>query len=682
MTESAWWPGADIADRTTGTGDGEMGGGEMGSRVRAFDWSATPLGPPQSWPPTLANVVTLLLDAGHPAMVVWGPELTTLYNDGFIPILGARHPCLGQPLRSVLAELWTEYQPLVEATLRGKSHYFVDRPVQTEDSAQPTRWFTFSWTPLRNAARHVMGFYCATLETTESVLRVEQERRDSLQALASTESRYQSLFNSIDEGFCIVEMKFAPDGEALDYRFVEINPAFENQTGLHEAKGTWMRELEPAHEQYWFDTYGEVAKTGRSIRFVSHAEALGRWFSVNAFPVPDGVPPSQVAILFQDITERRRAELALREADRRKDEFIATLAHELRNPLAPIRSGLDIVKLKSGAASPLQSTIGIMERQLAHLVRLVDDLLDIGRISSGKLQLKNGPVRLQEVLDHTVQALHATKALHRHQLSIMAPADVPPVWGDFERLNQAFTNIVSNAIKYTDAGGRIRITLESQGRDVVARVADTGIGISAHELSRVFDLFWQVRSDHDRTGGGLGIGLSLVKKIVSLHGGQVSAESRGPGQGSIFTVRLPAIATQAEGVQPAPLHHSPGATTAKRILVADDNEDAARALAELLRCSGHEVFTAFNGEEAVESAVQLRPDVILLDIGMPVMDGMEAARQIRSRIRHPRPTLAALTGWGQDSDRQATIEAGFDHHLVKPASLDTLDEVLNAPLAR
>jgi PAS domain S-box-containing protein len=661
MSESAWWP---------------TGGGEMGSRIRAFDWTSTALGPPDSWSPALSNVVTLMLDASHAAMVAWGPDLTTIYNDEFIPILGTRHPCLGQPLRSVFAEIWEEYQPLVEATLRGQSQYFVDRPVAIATGAQATRWFTFSWTPLRNPGREIMGFYCATQETTEYILKSQNERRKTRKALAASESRYRSLFNSIDEGFCIVELKFDSQGRALDYRFLEINRAFEVQTGLHDAAGKWMRSLLPAHEQHWYDIYGEVAQSGRSVRFVSHAEALGRWFSVNAFPVGDQ-RPSPVAVLFQDISERRRAELALREADRHKDEFIATLAHELRNPLAPVRSGLEIVQLKTGVASPLKPTLDMMDRQLNHLVRLVEDLMDIGRINSGKLQLRHENIDLPTVLEHTVQALRATNALHRHQLTLAVSDEIPRVSGDFERLTQAFTNIISNAIKYTDAGGQIRVSIAAEGPEAVVSISDTGIGIPEQDLPRVFELFWQVRSHHDRAGGGLGIGLALVKEIVSLHGGQVFAESGGAGQGSTFIVRLPAVSAQVE----ADSYSAPrdiDAPIKRRILVADDNEDAAHALAELLKMSGHEVFTAFDGQEAVDSAIRHHPEVVLLDIGMPVMGGIEAAREIRLRLGHPAPTLVALTGWGQDADKSASDEAGFDYHLVKPVTLDMLNEVLNA----
>jgi PAS domain S-box-containing protein len=640
--------------------------GEMADRIRAFDWSRRSLGPADRWPVALRNVVDLMLDARHPVYIGWGPEICSLYNDAMIPILGHKHPALGAAYRDVFPEIWEEFAPLISATLRGEAQYFEDRPVPLAGrDDQPLSWFTFSFTPLRDDAGVIAGFYCGAYETTQRVREAMAARQNDKAARRASDVRYRALFNSIDEGFCVIEMAFDDAGNATDYRFIETNPAFEQQTGLSNAVGKWMRTLSPLLEQNWFDTYGRVARSGEPIRFVEHARALGRWFSVFAFRL--GTPQrNQVAVIFSDITERIEADTALRQADRRKDEFLATLAHELRNPLAPLRNGLEIARRATRGDLAVQPTIAMMDRQLRHLVRLVDDLLDVGRISSGKLELRREPLNLGKVLADSIEASRVDIEQRRHELVMHGEPRHLHVLGDPHRLKQVFTNLLSNACKYTEPQGRIRIEVLRQGGEALIRVTDSGVGIPESDVPRVFELFSQVRSHQPLHSGGLGIGLSLVRSLVTLHGGHVEASSGGTGQGSTFSVRLPLLnekpVIDAVTAQPAP-----AACTPRRVLIADDNVDSANTLAEILRLQGHEVFTANDGIEAIEKTHAQNPDAILLDLGMPRLDGIEAARRIRALPGGDAPLIVALTGWGQSSDRERTQAAGFDRHLVKPA---------------
>ena len=362
---------------------------------------------------------------------------------------------------------------------------------------------------------------------------------------------------------------------------------------------------------------------------------------------------------------RAQAELAL--ANRRKDEFLATLAHELRNPLAPIRNGLQITRLSTRNDETLQRVVAMMDRQLTHLVKLVDDLLDVARIGAGKIVLERRPVDVAEVLARSIERVRALLDERDHTLDVEVPAGSVMVDADAERLAQVFTNLLSNAAKYTERGGRVSVRLEVAGEEAVVQVADTGIGIAPEDLSHVFDLFSQARAPGGGAEGGLGIGLALVRKLVEIHGGSVTAHSDGWGRGCTMSVQLPLlrVASASEG----PSHVAPPAPAAagRTVVVADDNVDAADSLGMLLRFEGHDVTIVHDGEAAVAAVQARRPDVVVLDLGMPGMDGLEAAKRIRAMPGGHEVKLIALTGWGQDSDRARTREAGFDHHLVKPA---------------
>lgn len=358
---------------------------------------------------------------------------------------------------------------------------------------------------------------------------------------------------------------------------------------------------------------------------------------------------------------------ALKEADHRKDEFLATLAHELRNPLAPIRNGIKILRMTPEEGVARDVTL-MMDRQLTHLVRLIDDLLDVSRISQGKIDLRRAPMVLQEAVNAAIEASKPLIDEGRHHLIVDMPEE--PLWldADMTRIAQIVSNLINNSAKYTPDGGRIMLAVRSQDGRVSIIVADNGIGIPADMLPRVFDLFTQVERDSQRAQGGLGIGLALVRRLVQMHGGTIRAQSEGPGNGSAFTVELDLAPT------PANVGHSQEASAVQqsaeslKILVVDDNVSSAQTMGWMLEMLGHQVVLAHDGLAALEAAKQHSPDVILLDIGMPGMNGYDVARALRQDVRFKDTLLIAQTGWGQDRDRQEALAAGFNHHLVKPVS--------------
>jgi len=381
--------------------------------------------------------------------------------------------------------------------------------------------------------------------------------------------------------------------------------------------------------------------------------------------------------LQSEVAERARAEQALHEADRNKDEFLAMLAHELRNPLAPILNALQLMRMHPSEVQ-LQWAQEVIHRQLASLTRLVDDLLDVSRITRGKITLTREPLEVATLITRAVETIHPLVQERHHDLILQLAPGSLRVSGDATRLTQALGNVLGNAAKYTDRGGRIELTCERHGGEVEIRVRDNGIGIPAELLPRIFDLFTQLDRTSDYSSSGLGIGLALVRRIVEMHGGTVTAHSAGAGGGSEFVMRLPLLTdagAHADEHAEVPRNRRAPAVS-RRILLADDNADALESLATVLRLRGHEVYSAPNGAIALETAVRHMPEVALLDIGMPLLDGYEVARRIRAQEWGKSVTLVALTGWGQESDRRRSREAGFDTHLVKPLDLDRLTALL------
>jgi CheY-like chemotaxis protein len=365
---------------------------------------------------------------------------------------------------------------------------------------------------------------------------------------------------------------------------------------------------------------------------------------------------------------QQRAE-QLAEADRRKDEFLAMLGHELRNPLAPLKNAARLLTLRG---TPDAEVRGI-DRQVRQLARLVDDLLDVSRISRGKIMLQKEAVELAEVLERAVEISRPIIAARRHELAEVLPPEPVYLEADPTRLAQALANLLNNAAKYTPEGGHIRLTAERQGAEVVLRIRDNGVGITPEMLPRVFDLFVQADQTLDRSQGGLGLGLTLVKSLVELHGGRVEAFSEGLGKGSEFVVHLPVGATR---LTPVPSAGVKLGGAGSHVLVVDDNVDAADTLAMFLRVKGHEVRTANDGPSALELVGIYQPEVVLLDIGLPGMDGCEVARRLRDQTNYKPLLLVALTGYGRDEDCRRGVEAGFDHYLVKPVDPEELQMLL------
>ena len=534
---------------------------------------------------------------------------------------------------------------------------------------------TSSVNALRSPCGDFLGLVAIVLDTADS--------RQAAEKLRASEERYRTLFESMDQGFAIIDMLFDAAGKPADYRFLEMNAMFEQHTGLVDATGKTARELVPDLDDFWFDTYGRVALSGEAVRFESGAPAMGRWFEVYATRI-GGAGSHKVALLFSDITARKQVEDQLRrlaadlaEADRRKTEFLATLAHELRNPLAPIRSGLGVLRLSGDNPAALLKVREMMERQVGHMVHLIDDLLDVARISGGKLELKRERASLKAILASAVETSAPLIEAARHRLDLDLPAADLLVDADVTRIAQVVANLLNNAAKYTPAGGRIGLALRADAGMAVIAVTDTGVGIPADSLSSVFDMFKQVDRHMGRAQGGLGIGLSLVRRLVEMHGGTVVAASGGAGEGSRFEVRLP-LAPDG-GMAGAPGSAGSAGTfpgQGLRILVVDDNVDAALTLAMILEAIGHTTQVAHDGVAALDAATGFMPQVAFLDIGMPGLNGYETASAMRRMPGLERITLVALTGWGTESDRLRSSDAGFDHHLTKPAQLAAVQDLL------
>jgi len=371
----------------------------------------------------------------------------------------------------------------------------------------------------------------------------------------------------------------------------------------------------------------------------------------------------------------------LQDAGRRKDEFLAMLAHELRNPLAPICTAVQLLRLKELSETQRSSARAVIDRQVQHLVRLIDDLLDVSRITRGMITLNREPVLLGAIIARAVETARPAIDTARHDLTVELPDELITIECDKTRIVQVVGNILHNAAKFTDPGGRVSLKATREGSHAVITVTDSGIGFQSDAASTIFDLFTQVHARSERSQGGLGIGLALVRRLAEMHGGSVTAHSDGPGCGARFTVRLPVMATQAAVGRDEAEAEPVAAVEPRRILIADDNYDAAEALSLQLERTGHQVATAHNGIEALAVAETFHPDVVLLDLGMPRMDGYEAARRMRLEPWGKRVLLVALTGWGQQQDRQKTAAAGFDVHLVKPVAEAELFRVLASSTA-
>jgi PAS domain S-box-containing protein len=443
----------------------------------------------------------------------------------------------------------------------------------------------------------------------------------------------------------------------------------------------WANAVHPDDVQPTIEAW-EHAVTEHRMFEVEHRvrrvfDGAWRRFAVRAIPLLDrkGNVVEWVGV-HTDITEKRAAEEALLEADRRKDEFIATLAHELRNPLAPIRNAAKIAGASNASEEQRRWAHDVIERQTRHMALLLDDLLDISRITRGTLPLRKEAVELAAVVETAIETARPLIDARGHALTLDLPRE--PVWleADALRLAQVLSNLLTNAAKYSEPKGTICLSAEHSDDQLTIRVTDSGLGIEPQMLPRIFEMFSQGQPAIDRSEGGLGIGLALVRGLVSLHGGTIEAASAGAGKGSTFTVRLPLPGHRAAGTPAGDKADSRGASLPRRVLIADDNRDSAETMALLLSLEGHDIRFAHDGEEALRIAASFHPDVVLLDIGMPNMNGYETARRLRAQDWGRDVKLVAITGWGQAEDKRRASEAGFDHHLVKPVAAQELCQLI------
>jgi PAS domain S-box-containing protein len=434
---------------------------------------------------------------------------------------------------------------------------------------------------------------------------------------------------------------------------------------LHAEEVQILAKLRRGERIDHFDTT-RLAKDGRRIAV-----------SLTVSPIRDAggrvIGASKIA---RDISERKRAEETLREADRRKDQFLALLAHELRNPLAPIRYALAASK-KAGTVEVHMRTEEIIERQVRYMTRLLEDLLDIARITRGTLEIKKTATELTYIIGTAIETARPLLNSKQHSLALDLPKQAVHLEADSIRLAQIFANVLINAAKYTNPGGHIALRAVTSGEEVEVTIRDNGIGISAELMPRIFSLYAQGREAFGRDEGGLGIGLALVRGLVTLHGGTIEARSDGPDKGSEFVIRLPIGRPFAKAPEPE-FRADPAADAGLSVLVVDDNRDAAEMCAAVLEMSGHRVHRAYSGAEALERAHALRPDVLLADIGLPDIDGFELARKIRTSTWGSGIVLIAITGWGREDDQQRAVASGFDYHLTKPASAESIESILRS----
>jgi PAS domain S-box-containing protein len=521
--------------------------------------------------------------------------------------------------------------------------------------------------PLRDAEGRIVG--------ASKIARDVTERKRAEEALRASEQRFRTLTAHAPVGIFLTDR----GGNCLF-----VNECWCQISGLspEEALGQgWTRAIHPDDQERVFQEWRAAVEAGEvfasEYRFRT-PQGKVTWVQGNAIGIRDEAGQvSEYMGTLMDVTERRATVEALREADRRKDEFLAILAHELRNPLAPLRNGLQVMRLASTDLQIIAKARDMMERQLSHMVRLIDDLLDVSRISRNKMELRRSRVLLADVVGSAVETARPALDAAGHELTVSLPPEPILLDADLTRLAQVFGNLLNNSSKYTERGGHIWLTAVREGDQVVVSVRDTGIGIPASDLPNIFGMFSQVDRSIERSTGGLGIGLALVKGLVEMHGGTAEAASPGQGQGSTFTVRLPVLKDRAEFPAAAPVKERPDSPGSKRrILVVDDSRDSAASMAMTLQLRGHEVRTAHDGIEAVELAEQFRPQVILMDVGMPRLNGYEATRRIREQLWGRDMTIIVVTGWGHEVDRARSKEAGCDGHLVKPVNLSDLEPFL------
>jgi len=612
----------------------------------------------------------------------------------------ARGRHLNQVLRLVDEGTGRPVELLISEEGIGEAAATVRRPLRVEGGAG---WKVHaSLDPIREPIGEGTAFAGAVL-----VLRDVSDRLDQEKEARESVSRYRTFFDQSAEGIWRCEFEEPvpvelPPDEQIErfYRYAflaECNRGMARMYGLSEPAeliGSRLNDLLPRSDTHNVEFLRSFVRSGyRLAGAESHEldrEGKTKYFLNNLIGVLENGRVVRVWGTQLDITERKRLEDELRRraedlagADRRKDQFLAMLAHELRNPLAPIRNAVELMRQVETIDPAFQPSREMVERQVKHLARLVDDLLDVSRITQGSIRLRKEAVDLGTVVERAVEGTRPLIDSRAHNLNVQLPTDPIRLEADPTRLEQILTNLLNNAAKYTMPGGQIRVSAVLEGDEAVVRVRDNGIGVPPDVLDRVFEPFVQSEGSLARSEGGLGIGLTLVRSLVEMHGGSVEATSPGLGQGSEFVVRLPANVPVEKGTSSLPEAHAPFPSRGLRVLVVEDNVDAAESLSALLRLWGHEVRMVHDGLAAIDAAREQHPEVVLLDIGLPGLDGYQVARRLRDDVGLDNSLLVAMTGYGQPEDRRRSREAGIHHHFVKPVEpfvLRTLLSNLGAPV--
>jgi len=646
------------------------GGGEMGEIIRAYDWGNSSLGKPATWPQSLKTAVRLLLSNGHPMFIWWGPDLIQFYNDAYRRSIGPeRHPsAIGQQGHECWAEIWDIIGPQIKQVMSGGGSTWHENqlvPITRNGKREDVYW-TYSYSPIddQSAPNGTGGVLVVCTETTEQVLSEQRKK--------AAEERWRELFNQAPGFMCIL------NGPQHTFEFA--NPSYFQMIGNRELIGRTVADALPEVKNQGFEELlDKVYRTGEAFKGLSipitltqEPEGSPRDLYLDFVYQPIRNSNGEVTGIFvdgYDVTERVRTLNILRTEDRRKDEFLAMLAHELRNPLAPILNASALLTQTSLPHSNEHVVGELISRQATQLNHLINDLLDVSRITQGKIELQRETLELNNIIKFAIESSQPLLKEKQHDVIYTDEANLF-INGDATRIVQSLVNVLNNAAKYTEAKGRIEIHLKKINNTAMIEISDNGIGITPEVLPNVFDLFVQADRALDRSQGGLGIGLSIVRRLIQMHDGSVTAISKGIGQGATFQICLPLV----ESLPITILKPEKTALSSLRILVVDDNIDAADSLTQLLQLKGHETATAYTAHEALSATKTFDADVVLLDIGLPDTDGYEVARQLRAEQNDN--VLIALTGYGQADDIRKALEAGFNEHVTKPIAFDALEQLL------
>lgn len=643
----------------------------VGREIAQYDWAAHPLGPIAHWPAALRTSLSIILNSGFPSYVAWSSQLHTMFNGPYRELMTGRPSTLqGATMGALWPEVADTVVSICSQAFAGETMFFQDMalPITLGERAGE-RVFTFSVSPIRDEQGVIVGVIGTVIETTEKISALARYQDAEERFRLSLESGNMGTWSVDPEtGVTMMDKRFATlygvtteiaeRGTSMDYFTRMIHP--EDRDNVIEAVRRAMQD----GTSYDID-YRTLPGTGNTV-WVS---AKGRMFT------DAQTGKRRFAGIATDITSHKEANLALQQADRRKDEFLAMLAHELRNPLAPIVSAAQMLSIVADNPTQVRHLGQIVARQAEHMNSLVTDLLDVSRVTGGLVKLVRERLDIRQVVDESIEQVMPFMDAKRHKLTLSSSVRSALVMGDRKRLVQVVTNLMQNAAKYTPEGGEISVSIDADGERLDVSIQDNGIGMDAELLPFIFDLFTQERRSPDRAQGGLGLGLALVKSLVALHNGQVHARSDGRERGSTFTISLPLI--EALPHESAAEMHTPSVPPRSlKMLVVDDNVDAADLLAMFLETSGHKVVVQYSSADALETAAVEKYDVFLLDIGLPDIDGNELARKLRASSQSAHATLIAVTGYGQEYDKESSIAAGFDYYLVKPANPKLLVNLL------